>query len=253
MTKSLKQKMQAGDLLVGTFLKTPAHEVIEILAKSNLDFLCLDAEHAPFDRGRMDVCLAMARALGIPTLVRIPTGTPSEILKALDSGATGIVVPHVYSVEKAREISRAGRFGHGGRGYAGSTRWAGFATRDMSEVLQQSIDETIIIAQIEEPEGVALAKDIAAVDGIDGLFVGPADLAVCYGKTDQSAPEVLDAMQTTGEAAALHGKTFMTFVSGASAGPTLRDLGVTMFFVASEHAFMLRAANTEADALHRMR
>lgn len=242
--------MLAGETLVGTFLKTPAHEMIEILAKSKLDFICLDAEHAPFDRGRMDVCLAMARALNMPTLVRLPTGTPVEVLKALDSGAIGVVVPHVDTVEKARDIARAGRFGHGGRGYAGSTRWAGFATRPMSDVLQQSIDETIVIAQIEEPEGVDAANDIAAVDGIDGLFVGPADLAVCYGKTDQSDPKVLEAMRQTGIAAKAEKKAFMTFAGSAAAGPTLKDLGVTMFFVASEHAFILRGANAEADALH---
>jgi 2-keto-3-deoxy-L-rhamnonate aldolase RhmA len=252
MSSTLKQRMLAGDILVGTFLKTPAHEMIEVLAKSRLDFICLDAEHAPFDRGRMDVCLAMARALDIPTLVRVPVGTPVELLKALDSGATGVVVPHVDSVAKAESLARAGRFGHGGRGYAGSTRWAGFATRPMAEVLQQSIDETIVIAQIEEPEGVDLANEIAAVDGIDGLFVGPADLAVCFGKTDTSDPQVLDAMRKTGEAAKAHDKAFMTFAGSAAAGPSLQELGVTMFFVASEHAFMLRGANAEADALHNL-
>ncbi len=249
---TFKERMLSGETLVGTFLKTPAHELIEVLALSKLDFICLDAEHAAFDRGRMDLCLAMARALKVPALVRVPVGAPVELLKALDSGATGVVVPHVTTVDKAKEIARAGHFGHGGRGYAGSTRWAGFATRAMPDVLQQSIDETIVIAQIEEPEGVAAASEIAAVPGIDGLFVGPADLAVCYGKTDQMDPQVIDAMRETGKAARAHGKAFMTFAASAEAGPALRALGVTMFFVASEHAFMLRGANTEADALHKL-
>lgn len=252
MTKPFKTRMLAGDILVGTFLKTPAPELIEVLARSSLDFICLDAEHAPFDRGRMDLCLAMGRALGVPMLVRVPTGTPVELLKALDSGAVGVVVPHVDSEEKAREIARAGRFGHGGRGYAGSTRWAGFATRAMKDVLQQSIDETIVIAQIEEPEAVDLADRIAGVDGIDGLFVGPADLAVCFGKDDPSDPMVLDAMRRTGRAAKAHNKAFMTFAGSAAAGPDLHDMGITMFFVASEHAFMLRGATAEADALHKL-
>ncbi|MEM6406853.1 MAG: aldolase/citrate lyase family protein [Pseudomonadota bacterium] len=252
MTKSFKSRMLAGETLVGTFLKTPAHEMIEVLAKSQLDFICLDAEHAPFDRERLDICLAVARALEMPTLVRVPVGAPVELLKALDSGATGIVVPHIDTADKAREIARAGRFGHGGRGYAGSTRWAGFATRPMAEVLQQSVDETLVIAQIEEPDGVEAADVIAAVEGIDGLFVGPADLAVCFGTTDQADPKVREAMQRTGEAAKAHGKAFMTFAGSAAQGPDLKALGVTMFFVASEHAFMLRGANAEADALHQL-
>lgn len=250
MSAPLKQRMATGDILVGTFLKTPAYELIEVLAKSRLDFICLDAEHAPFDRARMDTCLAMGRALNLPMLVRLPVGTPTEILKALDSGAIGVVVPHVDSAQKAREIAQAARFGEGGRGYAGSTRWAGFATRPMADVLQQSVDETIVIAQIEEPAGVTAAAEIAAVEGIDGLFVGPADLAVCYGKTDMSDPEVLDAMRTTGQTAKAAGKAFMTFAANAGSGTDLHDMGVTMFFVASEHAFMMRGANAEADALH---
>ncbi|SNT01912.1 HpcH/HpaI aldolase family protein [Tropicimonas sediminicola] len=247
---TFKQRMASGEILAGTFLKTPAYEIIEVLARSKLDFVCLDTEHAPFDRARMDACLAIARALDFPVLVRLPTGTPVEILKALDSGAIGVVAPHVDSAEKARDIARAARFGEGGRGFAGSTRWAGFATRPMKDVLQQSIDETIVIAQIEEPAGVEAAADIAAVDGIDGLFVGPADLAVCYGKTDMSDPKVLDAMRRTGAVAQTAGKAFMTFAANSSAAPALIDMGVTMFFVASEHAFMLRGANAEADALH---
>lgn len=246
---TFKQRMASGEVLVGTFLKTPAHELIEVLAKSKLDFVCLDAEHAPFDRARMDICISMARALDFPVLVRLPVGTPVEVLKALDSGAFGVVVPHVDSIEKARDIARAARFGEGGRGYAGSTRWAGFATRPMKDVLQQSVDETIVIAQIEEPAGVEAAGDIASVDGIDGLFVGPADLAVCYGKTDMSDPKVLDAMRATGTAAAKAGKAFMTFAANADAAPELLDMGVTMFFMASEHAFMLRSANSEANTL----
>ena len=247
---TFKQRMASGEILAGTFLKTPAHEMIEVLAKSKLDFVCLDAEHAPFDRARMDICLAMARALDFPVLVRLPVGTPVEMLKALDSGAVGVVVPHVDSVEKAQDIARAARFGEGGRGYAGSTRWAGFATRSMADVLQQSVDETIVIAQIEEPAGVKAAAGIAAVDGIDGLFVGPADLAVCYGKTDMSDPKVLDAMRETGAAARAAGKAFMTFAANSDAAPDLMDMGVSMFFVASEHAFLLRGANAEAEALH---
>ena len=249
---TFKQRMLSGDILAGTFVKTPAHEVIEVLALSGLDFVALDAEHAPFDRGRLDSCLAMARALSFPALVRVPSGEQAEILKVLDSGATGVIVPHVNTVDKARDCARWSRFGHGGRGYAGSTRWAGFATRSMPEVLQQSVDETVVIAQIEEPEGVELAEAIAAVPGIDGLFVGPADLSVCLGTNDINAVPVREAMRSVGEASARHGKTFMTFAPTAASGAELKALGVTMFFIASEHGFMLNGARDTANALHEL-
>jgi 2-keto-3-deoxy-L-rhamnonate aldolase RhmA len=247
---NLRTRMLRGDTLAGTFLKTPAHELVEVLALSGLDFIALDAEHAPFDRGRMDVCLAIGRALDFPVLVRVPDGTQAEILKALDSGAVGVIVPHVATPEKARDITKWSRFGHGGRGYAGSTRWAGFATRKMPEVLAQSMEETIVIAQIEEPEGVDAIDAISATEGLDGLFVGPADLAVCMGLTDTSAPQVMDAMSKIGDAAARHNCCAMTFVGGTDQIPALQECGLNMFFIGSEHGFMLTEARRSAQATH---
>ncbi len=246
MKESLRDRMLRGDVLTGTFLKTPAFQLVEVLAMSDFDMIALDAEHAPFDRGSIDACLGIARAMDFPVLVRTHDGTPGTILTVLDSGATGVIVPHIDSAAKAEAIARAARFGHGGRGYAGSTRWAGYATRSMPEVLEQSRKETVVIAQIEEPEGVDDIDAIAAVEGIDGLFVGPADLAVCYGLTDPSAPEVRAAIKRVGEAAQKHGKCLITFAPNASWAADLKALGVTMFFIASEHAFMLDGANAAA-------
>lgn len=240
---TLRNRLYAGEkTLVGTMLKTPAHELVEVLARSGLDYIAIDAEHAPFDRARLDACLAIGRALEADLLVRVCDGTGSEILKALDSGATGVIIPHVESAEKARKVAAWSRFGHGGRGYAGSTRWAGFATRTMADVLAQSTSETVVIAQIEEPEGVDAVDDIAATDGIDALFVGPADLAVCLGETSMSAPAVLDAMAKVAQAAKANGKRCMTFVANTDQIPALEKTGVTGFFVGSEHQFIAEGA-----------
>jgi 2-keto-3-deoxy-L-rhamnonate aldolase RhmA len=252
--KNLRDRMAAGDILAGTFLKTPSHVMIEVLAHSGLDFICLDAEHAPFDRAGMDACMAVARALDLPVLVRVSSAEPSEILTALDLGATGIVVPHVDTVEKAQAISRAARFGRHGRGFAGSTRWAGYATRKMPELLEKSARETIVIAQIEEPEGVEAAAAIAAVDGIDGLFVGPADLSLAYGRTDLSSRELKDAMAATGKACRDAGKTYMTWVPNTETAATWHaDHGFTMFFVASEHAWILQGARAVTAGIHALK
>ena len=72
MSENLKHRMLRGDVLTGTFLKTPAFQLVEVLAMSDFDFIALDAEHSPFDRGTMDACLGVARAMNFPTLVRIP-------------------------------------------------------------------------------------------------------------------------------------------------------------------------------------
>jgi 2-keto-3-deoxy-L-rhamnonate aldolase RhmA len=242
----LRARLRAGERLSGTFMKTPSHVALEILAMSGLDFVCLDAEHAPFDRAALDACLAVARALGLPVLVRIADGTPARILDVMDMGATGIVVPHVDSVAKAEAIARAARFGHGGRGYAGSTRWAGYATGAMPDLLARSASETMVIAQIEEPEGVAAADGIAAVPGIDALFIGPADLSVAYGHDRLDNDDLHAAMSSVGTACRAAGIGYVTWVPDAGAARVWAGHGFTAFVVASEHAWMLAGARKAA-------
>ena len=228
--------------LSGTFMKTPSVDVLEVLILSGLDFVCLDAEHAPFDKAALNNCLAVARAADYPIVVRVPSGSAENIGMALDLGACGIVVPHVTDAETARAIANAARFGRGGRGYAGSTRWAGFATRPMGDILDQSASETVVIAQVEDVEAVAAADAIAATDGIDALFLGPADLSVAYGHRSVDNAELMAATQSVGAAAAAHGKAYMTFVPDAARAAELRPYGFGAFFIASEHAWMLQGA-----------
>ena len=248
-TDSLRTRMLRGDILSGTFVKTPSHDIIEVMALSGLDYVTIDTEHAPFDRGRLDACLAVARALNFPVLVRVPVGDREEILKVLDSGATGVVVPHVDTVDKAKQVAQWARFGHGGRGFAGSTRWAGYATRKMPEILAQSEQETIVVVQIEEPEAVDVCEGIASVNGVDGLFVGPADLAVCYGVTDINDKLVRDAISKVGKAVSNNDCCSITFAPNTSTVAELNKLGVTMFHIASEHGFAMAGARQVAEAL----
>lgn len=243
MSAEFRQQMVAGETLVGTFVRTPAHEVLEVLAKSALDFVCLDAEHGPFDRARLDICLAVAKGLGLPALVRVEAARPEAILQALDSGATGIVIPHVDSAEKAADLARLSRYGPGGRGFAGATRWSDFGGASMGELIDKSQAETIVIAQIEEPAGVEAAEAIAATPGIDGLFVGPSDLSVGYGKRDANSPEVAQAYDRVGAACRAAGKALITWVPSRAKAEETRAKGVTMFFVQSEQSWLLSGAN----------
>jgi 2-keto-3-deoxy-L-rhamnonate aldolase RhmA len=233
--------MLAGERLVATFVKTAEVTVIEVLAHAGLDLICLDAEHCGWDRGRMDACLAVARALDLPTVVRVGAATPQDILQALDAGAVGVVVPHVDSVEKARACVQAAHFGRGGRGFAGSTRWAGFATRTMAEVLAQDA-ETIVMVQIEEPEGVEAVDAIAAVPGVDALFAGPADLTVGYGHQALGSPELDAALTRIGAAAKAAGLAYATWVPDAATAARWQGYGMGVWFVGSDHALMLGAA-----------
>lgn len=240
-TAGLRARMLAGERLVGTFVKTPEVTVIEVLAHAGMDLICLDAEHCGWDRGRMDACLAMARALDLPAVVRVAAGTPQDILQALDAGAVGVVVPHVDTVEKAQAVAQAAHFGRGGRGFAGSTRWAGYATRTMADVLAQD-GQTIVMVQIEEPEGVEAVEAIAAVPGVDALFAGPADLSVGYGHQALGSADLEAALVRIGAAAKAAGRAYATWVPDAETAADWRRYGMGVWFVGSDHALMLGAA-----------
>ena len=218
-----------------------------------LDFVCLDAEHAPFDRGAIDACMAVSRALDYPVLVRVGDSSPREILWALDCGAAGIVVPHVDSVERAEEIARTARFGKGGRGFAGTPRWGGFGTEKMADLLERSQQETVVFAQIEEDYAVPLSDQIAAIDGIDALFAGPSDLTVSMGHTAVTDVLIGDAMTTIGKATKAHGKGYASYIGTAEAAAAWHEkFGVHIFFVASEHNWMRSVANATAATISKL-
>lgn len=242
---TFRTTVATGRPLAGTFMKTPSVDILEVLILSGLDFVCIDCEHAPFDRQSLSACLALSRAADFPILIRVASGTAENIGAALDLGAVGIVVPHVTSVEVAQSVAKASRFGQGGRGYAGSTRWAGYATRSMPELLAQSNEETIVIAQIEDVEAMDVCEDIAATPGIDALFLGPADLTVAYGQTDQDCAEMHAAMARVGQAAKDNGKAYMTFVANADRAKALRKYGFGAVFIGSEHAWILNGARAQ--------
>jgi 2-keto-3-deoxy-L-rhamnonate aldolase RhmA len=174
---NFRERLRAGELLAATWVKTPHIHVVEVLALSSLDLLVLDAEHAPFGRPELDACILAARAGGKPVLVRPASSSHEYLLQALDGGADGVIVPHVRSAAEARELVRASHYGPGGRGFAGSTRAARYATWGMVNH-HKAAKSVSVVAQIEDAEALDEIEEIAAVEGIDALFIGRADLTI---------------------------------------------------------------------------
>lgn len=234
----LKQRLAGGEALWGTFLKTPSPLLVEVLATSGIDLLCIDAEHAPFDRGAIDLCVMTARAATLPVLVRTPTAAPEHILNALDCGADGVLLPHIRSAAEAQDAVAAAHYGRGGRGYAGSTRAAGYGASKIPDHLAGSAGRTLVIVQIEDVEAVESVAAIAAVPGLDGLFVGRIDLTIALGETDPDAPSVLASVERVLAAAAAVPIPAGMFVPRDSDVAGWRAKGARFFIQGSDHAFM---------------
>ena len=239
---SLKDDLVSGKAILGTFLKTPHPHLVEVLATSGLDCVCLDAEHAPFDRRDLDMCILAGRAAGFPTLVRIAHASDDHILNALDCGAEGVVVPHVKTAAQATAIAKACHYGPGGRGYAGSTRAADYGLTSMGAHQNASAARTTLIAQIEDLEALEEIDAIAAVSGIDALFVGRIDLTVALGCDSPDDPRVVEAVNQIVTACVKAGRTVGMFLPRPGDVKHWQDKGVTFFLLGSDHSFMRAGA-----------
>ena len=239
---TLKPRIAAGEALLGTFLKTPHPHVVEVLASSGLDCICIDAEHAPFDRRDIDLCILAAQLGGLPVLVRTPNSSAEQILNALDCGADGVLVPHVRSAEEARAVAAAAHYASGGRGYAGSSRAAGYGTKSMPEHKAASAAKTVVIAQIEDAEALNEIDAIAAVVGIDALFIGRIDLTVSLGCESPDDPKVIAAVERVVAACVAAERPVGMFVSRTSDVAMWREKGATLFLLGSDHGFLREGA-----------
>jgi 2-keto-3-deoxy-L-rhamnonate aldolase RhmA len=237
---TFRSRLLAREHLIGTFVKTPTTHATEILGAVGFDFVVIDEEHAPFDRLAVDTVLLAARAAGMAALVRVQG--PASILSVLDCGATGVLVPHVATPARAREIAAACRYRGGRRGYSGSPRHAGYGAAGMWKTVEAADAATAVIAQIEDPEALDEIEAIAAVDGIDALFIGRGDLAVALGAESADAPELRSAVERIGRAARAAGKPVCVFASGQEEASWLQGQGATAFVVSSDQGFIRKAA-----------
>ncbi len=252
MRADFRSRLLAGEPLIGAWVKTPSHIVAEVLGLTALDCVCLDAEHAPFDRAAIDTSLAALRAASMPGLVRLPHASSEHVLNALDCGATGVVAPHIRSVDEARALAQMSRYGPGGRGYAGSSRAAGYTTTSMSENLQRGNDNTAVIAQIEDLEALDAIHDIAAVEGIDCLFIGRIDLTVALGASTPTQDAVVEAVERICAAASQAHRRIGMFVSDLAEIPKWRALGASLFILKSDHTFILEGAKVLRSAFDQL-
>jgi 2-keto-3-deoxy-L-rhamnonate aldolase RhmA len=239
---SFKLALANKQPLLGTFIKTPHHHNTEVLSKLGFATLCLDAEHSPFDRRDLDSCILAAKANKQHVLVRIAYDSPDSILNALDLGADGIVIPHIKSAVQLENAIKHCFFGHNGRGYAGSTRMAGYTTRTIQQNIEHNRLNTTIIAQIEDLDALDQLTEICQVDGLDCLFIGRMDLTVALGETDPSSAKVLETIEKIVTVANQYNVSVGMFIANLDELPLWLEKHVSLFLLGSDHSFMIAGA-----------
>jgi 2-keto-3-deoxy-L-rhamnonate aldolase RhmA len=233
------------DWHVGTFVKTTSPQCIEILGGSGLDFAVLDAEHAPFDRAALDVAMIAGRSVGLPLFVRVLERSAAGLLSVLDMGAAGVLVPHVDTADDAREVVAHCRYVGGDRGYSSSPRAAGYGALGMKEAIRQG-DRNVVVAQIESVQAVENVAAIAAVDGVAGLFIGRADLALSMGLDSAQDARVTEATGRVIRAGLAARKVVGMFVGSNAEREKYLALGVRWFIQGSDQSLLRQAAQAIA-------
>lgn len=237
--------------LAGVFLKTPAPHMVEMSALAGCDFVSPDMEHAPLDLPQIDLMLGFAGRSGIPVLPRLPSHDPATIGRLLDAGAAGVLAPHVGSVESANAIVTAARLERGTRGFSPSPRAGAYGTLGAAAYMAAQVADTVVALQIEDRGGLDAVEAIAAVPGVDALFIGPADLSLSLGIA-MDAPEIVDAILRIRVAANAAGIACGIFVADGRAAARRAGEGFTWFIIGSDQSHFqssLRAELTRAAAI----
>ncbi len=239
---TFRERLLRRERLIGTFVKLPTTQVIEMLGELGYDFIIIDQEHAALDRGITDLMILAARAANLAPVVRIPEFTPSHVLSALDSGAMGIMVPHVASVEKAKAIARASRYGSGERGFVGVSRASNWGRVGSVQHMEQQDSQVVGFAMIEDQHAVDAAGDIARVPGVDALFIGRGDLTASFGKDPEASGKVAEISRRVAAAAREADVPLMMLPTSRSDCEFAVSLGATALVLSSDHGFIRTAA-----------
>lgn len=192
---SLRARAHAGEKLIGALLRMPSEELVEMLAVAAFDFVLIDCEHGPADIIALRQHLAVAAVHGVPVIVRVGEGDRGQILRVLDQGAEGILAPHLDTAADAAALVDASLYPPiGSRGFATYSRAGRFGEDAPDAHRDRMLENTLVLGMIESPRGVANVDAIIATPRLDGIMVGPADLAASSGPDDTPVPEAIDTV-----------------------------------------------------------
>lgn len=191
-----KQRLASGERVIGCWAGFADPYATEVLATADFDWLVIDAEHAPNDLRTIMAQLMAMKGSGSAPVVRLPMGEVWAIKQALDIGAQTLLIPMVESAEQARDLARAMRYPpEGVRGSGAALARASWFSA-VPDYVATANEQMCLLVQVETRAGIEALDDILAVEGVDGVFIGPSDLAADMGFPGQSsAPEVADCIK----------------------------------------------------------
>ena len=246
---TLRELWDRGEPTVGGWCVIPSPLSAELMGRAGCDWICIDSQHGMIGFDQMLPMLQAVAATGTPAFVRVPWNQPADIMKALDAGAQGVIVPMVNSKQDASSAAGACRYPPQGYRSWGPTR----AALQVSGYGTESANRAVVcMVMIETVEGMAALDEILAVPGIDGVFIGPNDLAVTHGmKPDAtaSAPEHRRLIETILQACVRRNLIAGIHCSGPDTAIRWREAGFRMLNVDNDSVLLRGGAARVLEAM----
>jgi 2-dehydro-3-deoxyglucarate aldolase/4-hydroxy-2-oxoheptanedioate aldolase len=244
-----RSRVTANEPLLGCFLTWPTAGVAELLSIAGFDFLVLDAEHGFFSIESIEQMVIASDGAGISAIVRVPSCTATEVGRSLDAGAAGILFPRGDGCAAVAGAIQSAKFPPEGKRGLGGVRANRYGMEPLDDFVRDANQRTVMIAQIETAEALAELSEIAALPGLDVLYVGPNDLTQALGVPGRYGDaRYQDSLRKIAGQARSSGKAAGIMLGRADQIPGLRDLGYS-FFTTSDRTLFLESARRWREAL----
>lgn len=242
LSNRFKSALEQRKQLIGGWCLSGSATVLEALAHVPYDYLVIDLEHSPMPYD-LTALLRAADAAGIDSVVRMPSHDPTMLANVLDLGANSLMFPFVDNTEEARAIVNAAKYPpEGNRGFAAMTRASRYLSRE--NYVARANDELFLIAQLETPEALNQASQIATVAGIDAVFVGPGDLSIRLGVPGRLTADIVrQPMEACAAAMKRLGVAIGTVCPTPEAATWALDAGFNYVSISNDLALMVHSAN----------
>lgn len=249
MSLVFNKLLRSGKPTFGAWISIPDPSVVEVMSQCSYDFLLFDGEHGPISTQDLRFLLPVTQALNAPVIYRPGSHWAADIKAALDVGVDALLVPMVESAEQARALVNAAKYPPLGQRGIGPWRASNYY-QDFDTYLQTANSGTSLVLQIESPAGVEAAPMIAAVDGVDALYIGPADLASNFGlPVGELSADMLALCKQVADAAKTAGKPIGIDLASPKNIAALRELGFSFFTHGQDILLMMEAARATVNQL----
>ncbi|MBR2067805.1 MAG: hypothetical protein IJ875_06065 [Solobacterium sp.] len=247
MKNKLKEKIEKGEKVLGTFIWMGGASTVEALGYTDIDFVIVDNEHGPFGVESTQEMFRVADLSDMTACVRITDITRTNVLKQLDIGAEAIIVPDIKTVKEIKDLIRYAKYyPMGERGVAFARKagygYADFTQHGLQEYFDTCNEETLLIPQCETKECAENIEEIVALDGVDGIFIGPYDLSASLGAPgDFDSPLFQETFHHVCDVVKKAGKCLMIFTFSKEEAKKYFDMGANAVVYSSDVNIMVDA------------